>query len=512
MRTRSTTRTLFSAGLVLAFATLTARADVIHLEDGGKYRGTITKETPREVTIRTAGGVVVVPRNTIARIEKEETALTTFARREAEVRASDDPDAHCELGTWAKQQGLESEAIRCFERAIALDAYHRGAREGLGHRFHQGRWYTEAEYRRVVQGLVEWDGKWVTPEERARFEQGFQKDADGNWVRPEDIARKAEEERLARELANPPAAPAGGAGTPGTPSRPGGFQPPPPPDPKRGGEDMAWYRDNTRVGDIGSVTPTESRYYKIRTNVKPEYAEKYGVMMDRYYARFLKVFREMMPTGTPAKSEILIYSSQQEFMAAEGMSQGVGGFYNTGDKRVTAYHGLFGTTGSTREVLSHEGTHQFEDIVLQGSFGNAPIWILEGLAVFFESAYYDGEEVVIGLVPHDRLAVLKRGLATNQLIPFVDLIRTPQAQFTAYHYAHAWGLIYMILYYGDSKPVRQRCQAWFSELFQLSRRQRVTPEVVEERCGGRDKFLELEQRWKDWLKDLPYDYDPREHD
>lgn len=503
----------FAMGLVLIAGALAAHADVIHLQGGGRYRGTIVKETSREVTIQTAAGTVVVARREIASIEKEESVQQAFARREAELRAKDDPDAHFDLGRWAKGKGLEDEARRCFERAIALDAYHRGAREALGHRYHQGRWYTEEEYRRVVQGLVEWDGKWVTPEDRARYEQGFIKDADGTWVRPEDLARKAEEERLSRER---PAeergtvAPPVRDGAPAGPApRPGRFEPPPPAG-DTPGEDKAWYQDNERVGDINAVTPVESRYYKIRTNVKPEYARRYGEMMDRYYVRFLKVFREMMPAGTPAKSEILIYSSQREFMQAEGMGQSVGGFYNTGNKRVTAFHGLFGMTGTTREVLAHEGTHQFEDIVLQGSFGNAPIWILEGLAVFFESAYYDGKDVIIGLVPRDRLAVLKRGLAQNQLIPLTDLIRTPQPSFTAYHYAHAWGLIYMILYYGESKTVRQRCQAWFSELFQLSRRGRVTAEMVEERCGGREKFLELEQRWKDWIRDLPYDFDPRD--
>lgn len=502
-------------GLVLVAGALVAEADVIHLQGGGRYRGKIVKETPREVTIETAAGTVVVPRRDIASIEKEESIQQTFARREAELRGKDDPDAHVALGRWARSNGLEAEARRCFERAIALDAYHREAREALGHRYHQGRWYTEEEYRRVVQGLVEWDGQWVTPEERDRYEQGFIKDADGNWVRPEDLARQAEEQRVARERSGDgrgrPAAPGrdGGAAAPAGPKPQGGrFEPPPPADDS--GEDKSWYQDNERVGDIASVTPHESRYYRIRTNVKPEYARRYGEMMDRYYARFLKVFRELMPAGTPPKSEILIYSSQREFMQAEGMGQSVGGFYNTGNKRVTAFHGLFGMTGTTREVLAHEGTHQFQDIVLQGAFRNAPIWILEGLAVFFESAYYDGKEVIIGLVPRDRLAVLKRGLEQNSLIPLTDLIRTPQQSFTAYHYAHAWGLIYMILYYGENKAVRQRCQQWFSDLFQLARRGRVTAEMVEERCGGREKFLELEQRWKDWIRDLPYDFDPRE--
>lgn len=502
---------LLTAGALaaLALAPLAARADVIHLTSGGRYRGKIVAETPREVTIETAGGKIVVPRKDIERIEKEQGVADEFKRREKEAGKSSDPDVHCDLAEWARANGLEAEAKRCFERATALDGYHKRAREGLGHRYHNGRWYTEEEFKRAVGGLVEWDGRWVTPEERERLEQGFVKDKDGHWVRPEDIARAAEEERLRKESAGG-AAPAGpGAPAPGTPA-PGKFQPPPADD-GRPAEDKAWYRDNTRTGDFGGAPVHESRFYKVKTNAKPEYAKKYGEMMDRYHTRFLGIFKNMLPSGPIGKSDIWIYSSQQEFMAAEGMGQSVGGFYNTGTKRVTAFHGLFGMTGTTREVLSHEGTHQFEDIVLQGSFRNCPMWILEGLAVFFESAYDDGDEIVIGLVPRDRLAVLKRGLATNTLIPLSDLIRTPQPSFTAYHYAHAWGLIYMILYYGESASVRKKCQQWFSDLFNASRKGPVTAEIVEERCGGKEKFLELETQWKAWLEKLPYDYDPRKN-
>ena len=503
-----------------------AQADTIHLTDGGRYRGTIVRESSREVVVQTPAGEVKVPRHQIARIERDENAQAQLQRRLRDAERAGDAEAFHQLGLWCRQQGLEEEAEKAFRRAVSVDGWHRPSREALGHRYHQGRWYTPEEHRRLVDGLVEWEGRWVTPEERERLEQGFVRDENGHWVRPEDLARKAEEERLAREgRLGPPAtsapstsaptaglprgagdrAPPAGAPAGGRPT-PGRLDPPPPPAPDD--EDKSWYRDNEAVGPFGQAPSLESRFYRIRTNARPEYAKRYGEMMDRYYVKFMKFFRDFVPAGAIPKSDIWIYASQREFMATEGMAEGVGGFYSTGTKRVTAFHGLFGMSGTTREVLAHEGTHQFQDIILRGGFGNAPIWILEGLAVFFESARIEGDEVVIGLVPRDRLAVLKRGLATGQLIPLTELIRTPQAQFTAYHYAHAWGLIYMIFYYGGSKAVRQRCQQWFADLFTAAKRGPVTPEMVEERCGGREKFLELEAKWKEWLGELSYDFVP----
>lgn len=496
MRARVTIVSLATIGVSFLLAAA-AHADIIHLESGGKYRGTIIKETSSRVTIKTKVGTVRVPRDEISRIVREDSAKATFKKRYKSLKAKQDAEGLYALGKWATQKGLKKSARKAFKRAIKLDAFHREAREALGHKLHKGRWYSPAEYKRVVQGLVKYKDRWVSPEDKERLEAGLVKNRDGVWVlpqRPEDPRAPRAASKRQRPKPRSVRASSKRADKPARPL------------PK---VDKSWYRDNTRSGDFGSAPITESRYYKIKTNAKPEYAKRYGKMMDRYYVRFLKVFREFLPKGEIKKSSIWIYSSKQEFMSANRLGPNVGGFYSTGTKRVTAFHGLFGQTGTTRTVLAHEGTHQFEDIVLGGRFRNCPIWILEGLAVFFESAYYDGKDVVIGLVPRDRLAALKRGLANNSLIPLTTLIRTPQPRFTGYHYAHAWGLIYMILYYGENRAVRKKTQKWFSDLFSASKKGPVTPEMVEERCGGRDKFLELERRWKDWIRGLSYDFKPK---
>ena len=170
--------------------------------------------------------------------------------------------------------------------------------------------------------------------------------------------------------------------------------------------------------------------------------------------------------------------------------------------------GRFGGSGNTRTVIAHEGTHQFEDFLVP--FHNAPIWILEGFAVFFESAYYDPvkKKVKIATIPKDRLAALKRGIAGNTTIPLVQLIRTPQYQFSGYHYAHAWGLIYYILYFNKNDKARKKNTKLFTDMFMMATSKKVQPADVEELFGGPEKFKEFEIRWKEWIAELPYDYDP----
>lgn len=408
--------------------------------------------------------------------EADNPNLPTFKLLLRNLTKSTNPDAHFKMGQWAAERDLPNSARKCYERAVELDGFHQEAREALAHTFHEGRWYPPDAYKKQVLGLV--------------------KSPSGEWVKPEALAGApvATREKKRPKVAKPKA---------------GVFVPPPPANPHK--EDVAWYKDNEAVCDFADAETYTSKYYRIKTNVKPEYAKRYGKMLDQYFKRFISVFKAFLPNKRYSKSDIWIYASKDEFREATKMAEGVGGFYNTGNKRVTAYHGLFGPTGNTRVVLVHEGTHQFEDLVLQGNFRNAPIWIIEGLAVFFESARYTGSDVKIGEVPADRLYGLKRGLANNSLIPLRTLIRTPQQRFTGYHYAHAWGLIYMVLYYGKNEKIRRRCQKWFSDLFSAALEGPVSARDVEAGVGGRSGLKELEDQWKAWIKDLPYDYDPKKN-
>ncbi len=528
-----------AAALALTLGPGAARADVVHLEGGGKIRGTIIEETPTQVIVRTAAGSThVVRRNEIARIERDLNVEEEFKRR-WKALGEGDANGFYELGKWAREKRLLEQAESAFKKAIAIDPEHAGAREALGHRKHEGRWYDEAGYKKAVEGLVEWNGRWVTPQERDLLEQGFVKNEKGEWVRKEDLARqelerKAQEER-ARAAGTPkkessgsggggagaasaaaerrdPAAGSGRPASPSSKSKKVELEP----------EDESWYDDHTTVmtWQEACQRPYESNDYLIYTNIKPEYAKRYARMMDVYAQKFRKVFntaenvRGAQHGRLSVKGKIYIYPDQRSFMAGEGVGEGVGGFYMPGANKVVCYHGRFGQTGTTRTVLVHEATHQYEDLVLARKMYNAPIWIIEGLAVFFESAFWDGKTVNIGYVPQDRLAALKQGISSGQYIPLPELIRTPHHAFSGFHYAHAWSVIYYMLYGGKTEKIRKHNQKIFSDLFFLAKMRGtpVTPEDVEALWGGAEKFAAWEAEWKQWVLDLPFDFDPKDPD
>jgi len=85
-------------------------------------------------------------------------------RKKASETAEDDALAQYRLGLWCRQSGLDEEARLQFERVVALEPDHEGARRALGHLRHEGRWLEHEEAMRA-KGLVKHEGRWLLPEE-----------------------------------------------------------------------------------------------------------------------------------------------------------------------------------------------------------------------------------------------------------------------------------------------------------------------------------------------------------
>ena len=243
---------------------------------------------------------------------------------------------------------------------------------------------------------------------------------------------------------------------------------------------------------LAEIPPLETEHYAFRSDLDQELLRDYAKQMEKFFERFCKVFT--FDGRLQRKCDVWIYRDQKTFMKQENKPATVGGFYTLGNRRVTVYHGKFGMTGDTRVVLAHEGTHQFQHLVSNGIFQNAPTWIIEGLAVFFESSRYDGKKVHIGEIPRDRLIVVQRAIKAGEYVQIKDLIETRQSEFTGFHYAHAWSLIYWFVY------THKQNQAIFKRYWDLCRTQRVRTRDFEKAIGV--PIEELETHWKEWVLDL----------
>ena len=144
-----------------------ALGDVVHLKNGGRIEGQVAL-TEDGIVVRLPVGEMRLSKDAVDRIEKKDTAMDEYARRSAAVKP-DDAEAHYQLGLWALGAGLKPQATAEFERTLAIQPDHEGARNALGYRKVGGVWLTfEQEMR--ANGFVQRDGQWMSPEAAAKYD------------------------------------------------------------------------------------------------------------------------------------------------------------------------------------------------------------------------------------------------------------------------------------------------------------------------------------------------------
>src|ERR1700722_3037344 len=84
-----------------------ARADdVVEKTDGAKLRGTVILDSPECVKIKTSGGVITIPREEVARVERAKDIFKEYTDREAalEKDANAPSTKWLELARWCQEK------------------------------------------------------------------------------------------------------------------------------------------------------------------------------------------------------------------------------------------------------------------------------------------------------------------------------------------------------------------------------------------------------------------------
>jgi len=362
----------------------------LFLQGDREMEGEVVEVSQFTLKLKSRFGVAEIQLSDVIRWESFRTAAERFEERAA---ACDTADEWCDLGDWAQSEGEGELAERAWREATKLEPRSERARKALGEVEYEGEWLPLAEAMKR-QGKEYYQGEWRTPEEIAELQ------------RLEEETAKAAKLKGRREL-----------------------------------------EEEYRGRPWAAMDPIETPHYVIHCNSTPEVAQRYADVMEALYARYDQVFPEkFFPRNSRAKSQVWIHANHQQFMDWTGNGPGIGGFFRPALRDVTAYHGSFGTTGSTEEVLAHEGTHQFQGLIFKNMWA-LPAWFIEGLAVYFgDGSKITRRKVEINVIPRDRLIGLQEAIENGSYCDLRTLLRIPQPAFGGFFYGHGWGVIYWCLY------------------------------------------------------------------
>lgn len=431
----------------------------VNMKNGSSLEGSVVEISGFALRLKHKFGVAEIERQDILSWEKFRTNPEIFEERAAECSTADE---WCDLGDWAKEQGESDLSTRAYREATKLDPASARAREALGEVEVEGEWVPFEEAMRR-QGKEFYRGEWRTPEEIAELE------------REEEDARRNEKLKGRREL------------------------------------EME-YKGRPWAAIDPIITPN----YEIWCNSTEELAQYYADVMEALYKKYDKVFpKKFFPRNSTARSVVYIHANHQQFMDWTANGPGTGGFYNLLSRNVTAYHGSFGTTGSTEEVLAHEGTHQFEGLIFD-NLRALPMWFIEGLAVYFgDGSKITRRNVEINEIPRDRLVGLKQAIEDGTYCELKDLLRITQPRFSGFYYGHGWGVIYWCLWghkmgagNGDSGSaimddwlIKCRTEAKKDEPCDYEAMATYFEQLIVRETGK--SLAEWEEDYKEWILGLP---------
>ena len=188
--------------IVLSASTVTlasgaARADEVLLKGGGRLSGVVVEKTDTTVSIECSPGRVTIPLSRVEKISQAPSSLEGWRERAASL-APGDVQGWVALAHWADERGLGTQARESWQRVLAMDPGHPEANAALGRVSLNGAWMSREEAWRA-QGYVEFEGRWVTPAERAALLEDQRTEEAMALQRREAELRAREAEARARE-------------------------------------------------------------------------------------------------------------------------------------------------------------------------------------------------------------------------------------------------------------------------------------------------------------------------
>jgi len=455
--------------LFLLFPGIVCGEDIIRLTNGQELRGKIIEENNDSIVIDGKYGHQEIDRGEIESIQRGFDFESDF-KRKASALGPRDSSGWYNLGLFCEENNEEEKAKECFQKAIKVDPENLAAREKLGHKKLQGKWYeSEADYY-GARGWVDYGGVWMTPEDKDKYMAGLVKRDDGTWIskkvwdaeekkrRVEHIKKKEKEKKASGKEEDPGEDESGDAGAAIRRKARKGAMGRKNPVPKDKKERKNWVRSYKQQG--GWNNHYESKYYLFISNGPPDKTKYYAQLMDQMYKEYIRIFAYKEKFEQPFL--VHMYKDHQEFMSKDHKGPGVGGYYD--GSKIVCFLGRVGSL-NTQTVLFHEGTHQFQGLIwpdmgrLTGTPGG--IWMIEGLATYFECAEIVRGGIATGQVNKGRLGTLRSAMAQNRYTKFGDLLRMVQRGYTAFHYAHGWGACYFLIH--SSSKMRDKFKLYFKE-------------------------------------------------
>ncbi len=183
-----------------------------------------------------------------------------------------------------------------------------------------------------------------------------------------------------------------------------------------------------------------TRYYTIHTDLDEDTVREVSLRLTRMaeeYQTRTQAFTGKIHSRLP----FYLFRDPADYRAAGG-PPGSAGVY-TGDRLMAVARS--GASANPWSIIQHEGWHQFVDAVIGGDI---PVWVNEGMAVYFQVAVFTGDGFLTGVIPQHRLARVRRRLKAGRFQPLSQMMTLKRGpwnrQMSSVNYDQAWSMVHFL--------------------------------------------------------------------
>jgi hypothetical protein len=221
------------------------------------------------------------------------------------------------------------------------------------------------------------------------------------------------------------------------------------------------------LADFPRVGDTDSRYQVLCQNSR-QLALEVNMFMTALLGQYEKYFQNW--TGKPG-ARVVVFDNVDDFRKYAGGTvalthAGLAGYCHlkTDEAGNQFYELVTYENQNLWRVLAHEGFHQFIGYELGQQ---VPMWLNEGMAQYFETAFIIGSQFHVGQVSRSKLLYAQALILNKQAPPLSQLIQWDRATFYAnanVAYPMSWALVYYLVNSHDERFAQGEFRRYMQDL------------------------------------------------
>jgi len=242
----------------------------------------------------------------------------------------------------------------------------------------------------------------------------------------------------------------------------------------------------------------DTPYYKLSTNVDDATAREADLRMTRMFEEYRRRLSDFS-VAPRLKLPFYLFEDEPEYYAAGGMPGTAGVFIRRGSNAMLMALARPGREASTWHTVQHEGFHQFAAMTINMRL---PVWLNEGLAEYFGSGIFTGDNFIVGVIPPRRLEEVQEQIKKRQWKNFTAMTSMSHEvwnnQMGASNYDQAWAMVHFLIHGEDGKygPALAK--------YMMAMHKGASPENAWSSVFGNPKDIALfQEKCQKWWADLP---------